>query len=248
MADKINALTIHKLAERTFVENLKPFLYFAGLFMALSLLLELIFGLESEHIVYELLSYLLYAKLAVLVHRTVLLNEKDVIHVFKWGLPEIIYMLVMIAVIIAIVAFTAVITMILLAISPSGSVPISNPEIITVVFFVLLFAILAYFGARLALVFPSIAIGQAFTLTEIWQKTKPYTLTLLWLFIIFPILAQVVPAVIFLLPLPEWVLNILAQPVYALIVIYCITLLSHCYHEIVGGPTNEQEPMQELTR
>lgn len=240
MDNKINSLTIHKLAERTLIENLKPFLYFAGLFMALSLLLELIFGSESEHIVYELLSYLLYAKLAVLVHRTVLLNEQGIIYAFKWGWPEIIYMLAMIAVVIAIVAFTAVVTMILLAISPSGSAPISNPEIITVVFFVLVFAILAFFGARLALVFPSIAIGQAFTLTEIWRKTKPYTLTLLWLFIIFPILAQVVPAVTFFLPLPEWVLNILAQPLYALIVIYCITLLSHCYHEIIGEPTNEQ--------
>jgi len=246
MAEKINSLSIHKLAERTFFDNLKPFLFFAGLFMALSLLLELIFGPKSEHIGYELLSYLLYAKLAVLVHRTVLLNEKDVIHVFKWGYPEIIYMLAIIAVIIAIVAFTAVITMLLLAISPSGSVPISNPEIISVVFYVLVFGLLAFLGARIALVFPSIAIGQAFTLREIWQKTKPYTLTVFWLVIIFPILANVVPAVIFFLPFPEWVLNILAQPVYALIVIYCITLLSHCYQEIMGEPEENNNPSKEV--
>ena len=246
MAKKINSLTIHKLAERTFVENIKPFLYFAGLFMALSLLLELIFGLESEHIVYELLSYLLYAKLAVLVHRTVLLNEKDVMHAFKWGWPEIIYMLAMIAVIITIVAFTAVITMFLLAISPSGSVPISSPEIITVVLYVLIFGLFAYIGARIALVFPSIAIGQSFTFTEIWHKTKPHTLTLFWLIIIFPILANVVPAAVFLLPFPEWLLGILVLAIYAIIVIYCITLLSHCYHEIMGEPEEDNNLSKEV--
>lgn len=245
MDNKINSLTIHKLAERTLIENLKPFLYFAGLFMALSLLLELIFGSESEHIVYELLSYLLYAKLAVLVHRTVLLNEQGIIYAFKWGWPEIIYMLAMIAVVIAIVAFTAVVTMILLAISPSGSVPISNPEIITVVLYVLIFGLFAYIGARIALAFPSIAIGQSFTLSEIWHKSKPHTMTLFWLIIVFPVLANVVPAAVFLLPFPEWLLGVLVLAMYAIIVIYCITLLSHCYHEIMGEPDQQAEAIQK---
>src|SRR5690606_37107597 len=181
MVIKINSLAIHKLAERTFIENLKPFLFFAGLFMVLSLLVEVIFGPEADGFVVNVIEYVLYAKLAVLVHRSVLLNEKDIIHAFKWGFPEVIYMLAMIAVAIAIAAFISVITMLLLMISPSGSVPISNPEIISVVFFVLIFGILAYFGARLALAFPSIAIGQSFTLNELWNKTKPHTLTVFWL-------------------------------------------------------------------
>jgi len=241
MVIKINSLAIHKLAERTFIENLKPFLFFAGLFMVLSLLVEVIFGPEADGFVVNVIEYVLYAKLAVLVHRSVLLNEKDIIHAFKWGFPEVIYMLAMIAVAIAIAAFISVITMLLLMISPSGSVPISNPEIISVVFFVLIFGILAYFGARLALAFPSIAIGQSFTLNELWNKTKPHTLTVFWLIIIFPILAQLVPAVIYFLPLPEWLLIALVLVMYAVIVIYCITLMSHCYQEIMGEPDSDQD-------
>ena len=241
MVIKINSLAIHKLAERTFIENLKPFLFFAGRSMVLSLLVEVIFGPEADGFVVNVIEYVLYAKLAVLVHRSVLLNEKDIIHAFKWGFPEVIYMLAMIAVAIAIAAFISVITMLLLMISPSGSVPISNPEIISVVFFVLIFGILAYFGARLALAFPSIAIGQSFTLNELWNKTKPHTLTVFWLIIIFPILAQLVPAVIYFLPLPEWLLIALVLVMYAVIVIYCITLMSHCYQEIMGEPDSDQD-------
>lgn len=245
MPKEINTLTIHKLAERTFVENLKPFLFFAGLFMALSLFLDLIFGPESEHFVYELLSYLLYAKLAVLVHRTVLLNEKDVIHAFKWGFPEVIYMLAMIAVAIAIAAFIAVTTMFLLMISPSGSISFSNLEIISVVIFVVLLGLIAYLGARIALIFPSIAIGEYQGISEIWHKTKPYTLTVFWLVILFPILAQLIPAAVFLLPFPEWLLGVLVLAMYAVIVIYCVTLLSHCYQEIMGEPDEEQVLSQQ---
>ncbi len=243
MAEKINSLTIHKLAERTFVENLKPFLYFAGLFMALSLLLELIFGPESEHIGYELLSYLLYAKLAVLVHRTVLLNEQGIIYAFKWGWPEIIYFLAIIALMIVGMIGVALVTYLFLLLSPTASDSGAGLTALSIVFFIGIFILAGYYGARIALVFPSIAIGQSFTLPDIWNKTKPYTLTVFWLIILFPILAQLVPAVIYFLPLPEWLLIALILAMYAVIVIYCITLLSHCYHEIMGKPTNEQEPI-----
>ena len=245
MAEKINSLTIHKLAERTFVENLKPFLYFAGLFMALSLLLELIFGSESEHIVYELLSYLLYAKLAVLVHRTVLLNEQGIIYSFKWGWPEIIYFLAIIALMIVGMIGVALVTYLFLLLSPTASDSGAGLTALSIVFFIGIFLLAGYYGARIALIFPSIAIGQSFTLPEIWHKSKPHTLTLFWLIIVFPVLANVVPAAVSLLPFPEWLLGVLVLAMYAIIVIYCITLLSHCYHEIMGEPDQQAEAIQK---
>ena len=245
MDNKINSLTIHKLAERTLIENLKPFLFFAGLFMALSLLVEIIFGPEADGLLVNLIESLIYAKLAVLVHRTVLLKEKDVIHAFKWGLPEIIYMLSMVAVMIAITLIVFVTTSLFLIISPTGSVSGGGMSIVTVVFFSGIVLLAGYFGSRIALAFPSIAIGQSFTLPEIWHKSKPHTLTLFWLIIVFPVLANVVPAAVSLLPFPEWLLGVLVLAMYAIIVIYCITLLSHCYHEIMGEPDQQAEAIQK---
>lgn len=247
MDNKINSLTIHKLTERTLIENLKPFLFFGGLFVALSLLVVIVFGPEEDGLLVNLIESLIYAKLAVLVHRTVLLKEKDVIHAFKWGLPEIIYMLSMVAVMIAITLIVFVTTSLFLIISPTGSVS-GGMSVVTIVFFSAIALLAGYFGSRIALAFPSIAIGQSFTLSEIWHKSKPHTMTLFWLIIVFPILANVVPAAVFLLPFPEWLLGVLILAMYAIIVIYCITLLSHCYHEIMGEPKNEQKPMQELTK
>lgn len=240
MANKINSLTIHKLAERTFVENLKPFLYFAGLFMALSLLIELIFGPEADGLLPNVIGYLLYAKLAVLVHRTVLLNEKGIMYAFKWGWPEIIYMLGILAILIVVMVGVGLVTYLFLLISPT-SLDSGGLTALSIVFYIGIFILAAYYGARVALVFPSIAIGQSFTLPEIWHKTKPHTLTVFWLVILFPVLAQLVPAAVFLLPFPEWLLGVLVLAMYAVIVIYCVTLLSHCYQKIMGEPDEEQD-------
>jgi hypothetical protein len=245
MANKLNSLTIHKLTERTLIENLKPFLFFGGLFMALSLLVEIIFGPESNGLLANLIGYVIYAKLAVLVHRTVLLNEKGIVYAFKWGWPEIIYCLAIIAMMIVGMIGIALVTYLFLLIAPTGSVNGTGLTALSIVFFIGLFLLAGYYGARVALVFPSIAIGQSFTLPEIWNKTKPHTLTVFWLVIIFPILANVVPAAVFLLPFPEWLLGVLVLAMYAIIVIYCITLLSHCYHEIMGEPDQEQAPIQK---
>jgi len=214
--------------------------------MALSLLVEIIFGPEADGLLANLIGYVIYAKLAVLVHRTVLLNEKGIIYAFKWGWPEIMYMLAMVVLIIVVTIGVALVTYLFLLLSPTAS-DSGGLTVLSIIFYLGLFLLAGYYGARLALIFPSIAIGQSFTLPEIWHKSKPHTLTLFWLIIIFPILANVVPAAVFLLPFPEWLLGVLVLAIYAIIVIYCITLLSHCFHEIMGDPDKEQEPIQKAS-
>jgi hypothetical protein len=163
---------------------------------------------------YSFLIAILCIKLAITVHRAILIDEFNISRLFLFSSVEIIYIVKGI-----VVFFFAFIVILAVSFLSMGMKSLLYSGIF----------ILSYLIARIMLVFPAIAIGEKLKIKQSWEATTGYGLKLFTLLILIPAILNA---------LLEYMLTnnnlwlIATSMFYPFIMIFQVTVLSHCYKEL----------------
>lgn len=247
MKKKDVAAEILQLSFKSFKSNLLIFLLLAVLFIVAIFILEYLVSNtdlgELASIVFAMVLVLIYAKLAVAVHRSVLLGNQSIkdLLTFKWA--DLKFFMGILAV------FAIVMLLFWLFITIFVQTGLINPKekgstgLITL----LMYIVIGVIGARLALLFPAIAINNQINLIKTWLSTRKQKTTLFFLIVLFPLMFSTIVNKI-----PEdtvyWL--IFGSVVSVLVVMFEVVILSHCYSELMlkNNPNNSDynNPIREI--
>ncbi len=175
----------------------------------------------------------LYTKFAVMVHRSILLQELSIKRAMFWSDNESKFMLWIIGIFITIGAtVTSTIFMISTITTSHGPSPIFG---FLAFIAMITFAILS---SRLVIVFPSIAVGKKLTLSECWKLTGQYKGSMFALVIGFPYLTNII---LKLIPEEGLVWVIIGTAVSVIVTIIEIIIISHAYNTLIEVRPTENE-------
>lgn len=198
----------------------------------------------SQVILFMVLLAFVYAKLAVAVHRSVLLDKQSMGELLSFKSADIKFFAAMLLVFIGIVVLVWLFTMVfvqsgLINLRGSGSAGLLTILMLT------MFIIVGVIGARLALIFPAIAINDDINFNQIWQQTRNHKARLFFLIIALPYISS---RLLDLIPDNSIFLSIIGAVVSVVVVMFEVVILSHCYREIIGRSDTEPKPEQEAVQ
>ncbi|KAA3639066.1 MAG: hypothetical protein DWP95_11265 [Proteobacteria bacterium] len=247
MSSKINISHILRLSEQSFKQNIKPLLLFGAVFgvviFSLSYLTMIINRRSAFILIYPFLLGVIYAKFAVLIHRCVLLKETSYKNIFKWRSEEVLFMLAIFGVVILLMFLSWILLTLLMILGDFGGGKQSTLSGTSKVILFGVYMIGAVIASRLALIFPSLAIGNRVNMNAIWNKTKNHKWMLFFLIIVFPmvtsILLDFIPGFGFLMVFVSGIITLL-------VVMFEVIILSHCYSEIIWQPREDHNPTEGI--
>jgi hypothetical protein len=135
----------------------------------------------SGALIFSIAGGLIYALIAIITHRVVLLGPNSVT---RWGLSrwtnrEFIF-----------IAYGLGMCLLFLGIAIALSIPILFTDLPSSFAVILLVPIALWLSSRLSLVFPGIAIDRKLTFKRSWQLTRPYQLLMILSVGVLPILSS----------------------------------------------------------
>jgi len=168
---------------------------------------------STNGIVEGLITILVQSIFAITTHRIVLLGPESIP---EWGLTswtkrEIFYLLHVFGLV-----------LISIPVSMLGSIPIMGSVIAVVIIF--------WFGGRLCLVFPGIAVDNGVSFEESWNLTKNYKLLMFLVVIAFPLLITLPSIALSFIPYGGSISIILST----LIIVFEVAALSMVYQYIMS--------------
>ena len=230
--------TIGLIINNAFLSIEKYFKYYAsltiimvvlnfGIYYALDKIIET--GGENTSIFASLFALLLvliaYIKMAIMIHRSVLLEESNLSKIFSWSVIEFKFIGWGIGLYILVFAPIGILLAYIAPIFHEGK---SSSTFLAIITPVLVIIALVIFS-RLSLIFPATAMGKKATLADTWALSKSNKWLLFVLLVLVPALTN---KIISLIPEEGWwlPLNLLVTVVF---VIFEITILSHCFHRLM---------------
>ena len=132
-------------------------------------------------IMYILLA-LIYAKLAIMVHRCVLLNESDLNKMFSFTSKEIKFALFLFIMTLLFFIVVFVVGTIFVALT----VAVGGTNFIAMMIAPIILILGLIVGSRISLIFPAIAIRRNIKISDSWSQTKGCTFSLFVLLILVP--------------------------------------------------------------
>jgi hypothetical protein len=220
--------TTETILAKSFQSFRLHFAYFSILtliFLALILLTSfalapLLLTSQLTIFLYVLLLVAIYARLAVMVHRAVLMNDKSVAKFFSWSIHDTKFLIWAMTISITFMAF---LFLVIFPFAKSG-----NPGVFTVIMLVVIIGLGLVFS-KICLIFPSIAVGHNISLKQAWETSKGHVGSLFFLVIVLP---YIINKLLSKIPETDLVIEIILMLVNVLIVIFEVTLLSHCYEAL----------------
>jgi hypothetical protein len=243
---------ILKEAITSFKENSKYFLILGFIYTGLTFAIDYFVnpakfighssGLEifMVFLIMYILLALINAKLAIMVHRSVLLQESNLNKMFSWTTKELKFALVLFGVTLLFFITIFVISFIVGAIT--AIVGKNNYIAIMIVPIILILGLII--GSRISLIFPAIAIRRSLKLADSWNQTKGYTFSLFVLLILVPFLTSLLQNK---LASDSMVLTAVLSLISVFVVIFQVTVLSHCFVAFFGENKNtENDTLTEI--
>lgn len=175
----------------------------------------------------------LYVKFAVTIHRSILLNEVAIRNSAYWSNNETQFMLWGFGIFISIGAIVAATIFLITTVTISG-----DPSPIFGLLTIVAMIVFAILSSRLAILFPSIAVGKKLSLTECWHLTGQYKGSMFALVIGFPFATNII---LRLIPEEGLFWMIIGTTVSVIITIIEIIIISHAYNALVVTEPNENE-------
>ncbi len=226
---------IISLSFESFKENIKFYIVLGLIVIILATIVSTLFSDDPDPewlpIIFLMVVLIgLYTKFAVMVHRSILLQELSIKRAMFWSNNESKFMLWIIGIFVTIGAtVTATIFMVSTLTTSNDPSPIFG---FLAFFAIITFAILS---SRLVIIFPSIAVGRKLSLSECWKLTGQYKGSMFALVIGFPYLTNII---LKLIPEEGLVWIIIGSTVSVIVTIVEIIIISHAYNTLVeDSPT-----------
>lgn len=246
MNKKFSSDLILKNALTSFKENSKYFFIlgciYSGLIYFLGYFVDPAKPEEAfiPTLIMSILLSLMYAKLAIMIHRSVLLQESDLSKMLSWTITEFKFALVLVGLYLAVFMIIGIISAFLIPFAMDVE-NFNSFSLILIPIFLILGLIVV---SRVSLVFPAIAIRKNMKLADSWQQTKGYTFSLFVLLILIPFLNSFLQAK-FVGDSP--VLTVVFTVISVFVLIFEVTILSHCFVALFGEKNkSESEAVSEI--
>jgi hypothetical protein len=227
MDKKISIGSIIGDAYASIMNNSRYFSTLAVIFISIQLILNYLIlknntGTSILITVAGLISMLVYVKLAVMIHRSILLNEYNLNKLIQFSSIE--FKFIGWAVVIYLMLFAP------LGILMAFLIPFitaSNDEFYLVgVFAIVGFAIVLFISSQLALLFPNVAISKQMSLADAWKLTRNNRITLFLLIMVIP---SVFKILVSFMSTNHGIWYFISSIISVIIVIFEVSILSHCY-------------------
>ena len=218
-------------------ENYKYFSLLALIFISLIFVVGLISAYGSEDSIFMaflavITLVMVLVKLAIMIHRSILLKEFNLGNIFSWSAIELKFIAWGMGIYLLVGGFIGGFLAFIFPQYSDGN----EPSAIMVILMVVLSIVVAIIISRLSLIFPGVAVGEKMTLSRAWQASKGKVGSLFFLIIVFPFITNKI-----LDKFPEdgelWVL--LSTVISVFLVIFEVAIVSHCYHRLIGVESTE---------
>jgi len=173
-----------------------------------------------------------YAKFAVTIHRSILLNEFSFNDILNWTNNNTQFLLWIISLFLLL---GAIVFGILFLIMPLVSANTPSPAFGFLA--IIAMVVLAILVSRLIIIFPSIAVGKKLSLSECWQLTGQYKASMFGIVIGFPYLTNILLKFI---PNEGLIWTIVGTAISIIISIFEIIMISHAYNALVEKKPNSE--------
>ncbi len=231
MAEPISTGRMFELTNKTFRQNFSYITTLAIIFIGIGYLIASITN-EFNHYIGDktvffimFLMLIIYAKLAIMIHRLVILNEKNLTMIFKWSVTELKFL----GWILITTTVVGLLLFLILKLSFGSPNQNSSSGFINLIFILTMIAMGIIFS-RFSLIFPATAAEHDLSLNNAWNLSKNHKLLLFILVILVPYITNRIFRVI---PDGQLFWNILIEALSVLIIIYEVGLLSHCYDSLI---------------
>ncbi|WP_223788167.1 hypothetical protein [Marinicella meishanensis] len=238
MSEPISIGRIFELTNNTFKDHFGYLAGLAALFIGLAFVvgllggyLALLFG-PALFFVIMVLMLIVYAKLAIMVHRLVLLDEKGLEHLLQWRLVEVQFIGWIVAVLLSLAAVIFVLFKIAPPMAPAAGVGGGS----AVWLFLLALIIMGIVFSRLAMVFPATAAGHRLSLSESFEMTRHHKFFVFFLVVLVPYITN---RIFQQINTESLALMLLVELISVLVIIFEVALLSHAYEALRGGADDE---------
>ena len=196
--------------------------------------------LDLASVVSVILIVIINAKLAVMVHRSVILDEHDFSRLFQWGRAETEFFKLILLLTFTMVVFVGLSYLIIDSLNIDGS-PSVGPAIAIV--FLIIGVYLGIVFSRISIVFPAAATGNKISLKQAWNASLGSTGTLFFLLIIVPNLTNKLLSKV---PETNLALILLGVVLSILFVIFEVSILSHCYDGLITDKESNEQFTQKM--
>jgi hypothetical protein len=222
---------------KTFKENYKFYFGIGALFFVLTIAFNLISievfkafsGSFLILIIISLINLMIYTKLAVSIHQSVILKDYSIKNKIKWGSPEgSFFLLILFVGIVAIISYLVLTAMIFFFI-PDEVMQLIDQKL-AVFISAVLYLSLGFLISRIALVFPAAAVGHELSFPDAWQISNHYMYRLFALLVLIPVILSIASNLIYAyLEINPMIIHAVFIPV----TIFEVIILSHCYDALV---------------
>ena len=239
MKTKITSGRMFELTFQTFGLHFNYIISLAAIFIAITFFLG--FWAESFNeaepdmagaLLFMALLVAVYAKLAVMIHRLVILGEKGIGLVFSWSLKELKF----IGWILMFVAAAYAVLFVLLQLLAKMLIS-SGTGMMTLVTLLIIIGLGALFS-RVALVFPAAAADHRSSVKHAWELSANNKLSLFFLVVVVP---YITGRILDRLPDDQLIWVLLGGVISVFVLIFEVALLSHCYEALIGTDDAETE-------
>jgi magnesium-transporting ATPase (P-type) len=229
MDDRIGIGAMFQRTNQTMARHFEFVMVLAGSLVALGFLMQLLssrylnhINLLTEMFISLFLSVLFYAKVAVMMHRLVLLKESAYAGFWRWSGIELRFM----AWLFVVVALVGGVTWLFMDLNHLLGGAKTTAGVVKEIAYWVIMLVITVLLARLAFIFPATAAGHPLRLSQLWQLAGQRFLPLYFLVIMVPILSG---ALLETLPTHLLFLRLVAESVAAMVLMYEVGLLSHMY-------------------
>ena len=226
--ESILSKSFHSFKQNIGYFSLLTLIFLSLIFLTSIALVPLLIKSQITLIFYVLLLVAIYARLAVMIHRAIIMNEKSLSKIFSWSMHDTKFMLWAMGVSLTLMGVLFLIIYPFISAGNSGAL---------LLFILVFFVGLGIIFARISLIFPSVAIGKDISINESWQNSKGHVGSLFFLVVFLP---YMINKLINKIPDASLFLELILMLISVLIVIFEVTLLSHCYEALFEDNDEEK--------
>jgi hypothetical protein len=246
MDKKISISSILGDAYTSIMDNLRYFSILAAIFISVLLTINYFTPEINPNktlviFVMGLISMLVYVKLAIMIHRSILLKEYNLLKLVQWSSIELKYIGWAIGIYLMLFIPMGIIMAFLIPLLANLNDGLSYAGIITIFGVVLML----FVSAQLAVLFPNVAISKQMSLADAWELTKNNRVTLFLLIMLIPSAFKIL--ISFIAGNSNhglWYFISLIISVF--IIIFEISILSHCYQRLMQNYQAGKGESQEI--
>ncbi len=191
--------------------------------------------------VFSIILALIMAKYTIMIHRSILLDERHFGAFADWSSREVTF--VVMSIVVGLLCFGVPVLVYFLVMMAINIEPIN----LAIIGYVVLLFVCGALVCRLSLIFPAIAVDKDVPIGMAWERSKSHTLMLFILIIALPIFVQIfLVGIMWLFSYNHWVVFLLDQ-LFMFIWVYEVTVLTHCYEYLIGSdPTVETIDTEQI--